>query len=194
MLCGKIASGKSTLTKTLAAEANTVLLSEDHWLARLYPGEINTVEDYIRSAARLREAISGHITQLLGIGVSVVLDFPANTPSLRQWMRSLFEAVDANHQLHFVDVPEEICKARLRARNASGSHDFAASDADFGLITSYFVPPHESEGFNLILYGATQGARDGYQASDSDHSHVRHFKMRARQIVARCRADPCGRG
>jgi len=169
MLCGKIAAGKSTLAKTLAAEANTVLISEDHWLARLYPGEINTVEDYIRSAARLREAISSHITQLLGVGVSVVLDFPANTPRLRQWMRSLFEAVEADHQLYFLDVPDAVCKARLRARNTLGNHEFAASDADFEAITSYFVPPQESEGFNVVRYAGTREVREGYQASDCDH-------------------------
>ena len=37
LLCGKIASGKSTLANTLAAEHAAIVLSEDHWLAQLYP-------------------------------------------------------------------------------------------------------------------------------------------------------------
>ena len=36
-----------------------MLLSEDRWLAALYPGEILDVADYGRCAARLRNAI-GH--------------------------------------------------------------------------------------------------------------------------------------
>jgi hypothetical protein len=34
-------------------------------------------------------------------------------------MRGIFEAAGAAHQLHFLDVPDAVCKQRLRARNAS---------------------------------------------------------------------------
>jgi predicted kinase len=52
MFCGKIASGKSTLAIGLSQAHGTVLLSEDHFLSKLYPGEISTVEDYARCAGR----------------------------------------------------------------------------------------------------------------------------------------------
>lgn len=39
-LCGKIASGKSTLAQQLVRGQQAVLLSEDTWLAVLYPGQI----------------------------------------------------------------------------------------------------------------------------------------------------------
>jgi predicted kinase len=113
-MCGKIATAKSTLTKKLSAGPNTIALSEDYWLARLYPGEIKTVSDYVRCAARLREAIGSHIENLLRAGVSVVLDFPANTVANRDWMREIFVRAGADHLLHFLDVPDEIFKARLR--------------------------------------------------------------------------------
>jgi predicted kinase len=38
-MSGKIASGKSTLAKSLAAERSAILLSEDRWLSRPYPDE-----------------------------------------------------------------------------------------------------------------------------------------------------------
>ncbi len=69
------------------------------------------VSDYIRNSRRLREAVGPHIQDLLRIGVSVVLDFPANTPSIRAWMRTIFEAAGADHRLHYLDVPDEVCKA-----------------------------------------------------------------------------------
>lgn len=37
LMSGKIASGKSTLVKSLATELSAVLLIEDHWLSKLYP-------------------------------------------------------------------------------------------------------------------------------------------------------------
>lgn len=59
-LCGKIGAGKSTLAAELASGPGTMLLSEDRWLAALYPGEILDVADYGRCAARLRNAIGEH--------------------------------------------------------------------------------------------------------------------------------------
>lgn len=151
MLCGKIAAGKSTLTAELGRMPSTVIISEDFWLSRLFGSEMKDVGDYIRCSRRLRDAIGPHVQDLLRMGVSVVLDFPANTPAMRSWMRTLFESAGADHYLHFLDVPDEVCKARLRARNAAGTHDFAASDAEFEQISSYFVAPSELEGFKVIL-------------------------------------------
>jgi predicted kinase len=150
MLCGKIASGKSTLTAELSRTPSTVVISEDFWLRRLFGMEMNEVADYVRCSQRLREVIGPHVQELLRLGVSVVLDFPANTVATRAWMRTLFEGAEADHCLHFLDVRDEVCKARLRARNAAGTHDFAASDAEFDLITSYFTPPSEAEGFRIV--------------------------------------------
>ncbi len=149
MLCGKIAAGKSTLAVQLAQEAKAVLMSEDHFLAKLYPAEIVTLDDYRRSAARLRAAIAPHITDLLRRGMSVVLDFQANTPATRGWMRQMFEAADADHQLHYLEASDILCKDRLAARNASGAHEYQVSEADYDLFTSYFLPPTTPEGFNI---------------------------------------------
>ena len=154
MLCGKIAAGKSTLTAKLGQMPLTIVLGEDWWMSRLFGDELNGVADYIRYSRRLRDVIGPVVQDLLGIGVSVVLDFPANTPAIRSWMRTLFEAAGADHRLYFLDVPDELCKARLRARNAAGTHDFAASDAQFDEITKYFVAPTETEGFSIVRLAA----------------------------------------
>ena len=45
MMCGKIAAGKSTLSARLAEAKNTVVISEDRWMERLYP-EIKTLPDF----------------------------------------------------------------------------------------------------------------------------------------------------
>nr|WP_207780293.1 AAA family ATPase [Pokkaliibacter plantistimulans] len=78
-LCGKIASGKSTLAVQLAHQQQAILLEEDRWLATLYPGQINTLSDYVRCAALLKEALRPLMLALLGAGINVVLDIPGNT-------------------------------------------------------------------------------------------------------------------
>jgi predicted kinase len=152
MVCGKIASGKSTMAAALAGQPRTVHLSEDDLLATLYPGEIVTLDDYVRCTRRLREAIAPHIVALLKCGLSVVLDFQTSTPAARAWSRSLFEAAGADHRLHYLEASDDLCKSRLAGRNAGGEHQYQVSDADYELFTSYFVPPMREEGFNLVVH------------------------------------------
>jgi predicted kinase len=154
LLCGRIAAGKSTLARRLAARPATVLVSEDHWTSSLFSGELKTIEDYGRCSAGLRAAMAPHLVDILRQGLSVVLDFPANTVSNRNWMRSLIAQADVAHELHLLDVPDTICKQRLQERNAGGIHPFQVTEADYDLFTSYFVPPGPSEGFNVVIHTA----------------------------------------
>jgi predicted kinase len=152
LICGKAAAGKSSLARRLADASATVVISEDVWLSRLYRDEQKTIEDYIRNSRRLREVMGPHVEALLKAGLSVVLDFPANTPAIRRWMRGLADAAATEHRLHFLDVSDDVCKARLRRRNEDGTHEFTVSDAAFDEITRYFVPPAPSEGLNIVAH------------------------------------------
>ncbi len=157
LVCGKAAAGKSTLTARLGQAADTVVIAEDDWLAALYGDQMTAIADYVRCAARLRRAMGPHVVALLRAGVSVVLDFPANTPDARRWMRGLAEAAGAAARLHYLDVPDALCKARLRARNAGGDHPFALTEAQFDQLTRHFVPPAEDEGIPILRHPATEG-------------------------------------
>jgi len=152
LLCGKIASGKSTLAKSLAARHSAMLLSEDNWLSKLYPEQIKTVGDYVRFAHQIRGIVGPIVTDLLNVRVSVVLDFPANTLANRQWLRGLVGASGAAIVIHHLLVDDDVCRARLHQRNVRGEHDFAATDAEFDLITSYFQPPSEEEGLEVEVH------------------------------------------
>lgn len=152
LLCGKIASGKSTLAKTLAAEHGAIVLSEDHWLASLYPGEILAIADYLRCAQRVRGVLGPLVINLLESGVNVVLDFPANTLANREWLLGLAQAAKVPHRLHYLELDDATCRARLHARNAHGEHDFAATDAEFDLITRHFSVPSEEEGLVIEVH------------------------------------------
>ena len=152
LVCGKIAAGKSTLVARLGAEPGTVVVSEDGLLARLYPGEQETLADYARNSGRLYDAIAPLLVQMLQNGISLVLDFPANTPAQRIRLRKLFEQAGCAHRLQFLDVPDDVCKARLRQRNAAGLHEYTVSEEQFDQFTSHFVPPSGDEGFEVVRY------------------------------------------
>ena len=153
LLCGKIGAGKSTLARQLAARPATILISEDHWTSTLFADQLKTIEDYGRLSARLRAAMAPHVVDILRQGLSVVLDFPANTVRQRAWMQqSLITEAKVPHELHYLDVPDAICKQRLRQRNAAGEHQFQVSDAEYEQFTAHFVPPGAEEGFDVIVH------------------------------------------
>ncbi|WP_298803608.1 ATP-binding protein [uncultured Lentibacter sp.] len=152
MLCGKIAAGKSTLSATLGQGAGVIVIREDDWLHALYSDRLETLADYSACTARLREIVGPLSIDLLRAGTSVVLDFAANRPPERAWMRGLAQTAGAQARLHYLEVDDATCLTRLRARNARGEHPFRVSEAQFHRITSHFVPPTEEEGLDVIRY------------------------------------------
>lgn len=159
LLCGKIASGKSTLAAELSRVEGTVLIAEDDWLGALFGDEMASIADYVRCTSKLRQAMGPHIVNLLNTGVSVVLDFQANTIKSRAWMRALLDQTSAAHKLHFLDVDDETCLARLRARNACGAHQFAATEKEFHQITAHFSVPTIDEGFEIVRHPVMPAVR-----------------------------------
>ncbi|MEO5938813.1 MAG: ATP-binding protein [Sphingomonas sp.] len=153
LLCGKIGAGKSTMAARLAGETGGMVIAEDHWLSSLYPGEIADLADYRRSSERLRGAIAPLIVEMVKRGQAVILDFPANTVASRAWMKGLADAAEVTATLHFLDPPDEVCRARMHARNASDEHPYQVDDATFDQFTAHFAVPTDDEGFTIVRYG-----------------------------------------
>ncbi len=148
--CGKMGAGKSTLARRMAQDMNALLLSEDEWLAALFPDQILGLEDYIQYSRRLKSVLGPHIRSILKTGVSVVMDFPANTMTQRNWFREIFEPDHIPHRLIYLDVDDETCLQRIAAR-ASSQPERARFDTEavFRRVTSHFQAPAEREGFNI---------------------------------------------
>ena len=149
-ICGKIGAGKSTLADELAAPPGVIAMSEDTWLAGLYPGEIADLPAYADRSRRLRRVLGPHLQALLAAGITVGLDFPANRLQTRDWARDIARAAGAAHVVHWLDVPDAECLARLRRRNALGQHPFQTNDAEFAQITALFEPPRAGEGSPVV--------------------------------------------
>jgi predicted kinase len=152
---GKAGAGKSAIASRTAQELGVCLISEDVWLTRLFGDQMTTFDDYIRVAKKLRTVVGPLVVDLLHGGQSVVLDFQANTKAGRAWFRSVFEQAGAAHVLHFVNTPDEACLARIARRNderPEGSHHLTVED--FIHVSSFFEPPEEAEGFNVMVHVA----------------------------------------
>lgn len=150
MLCGKIAAGKSTLAANLGSSEGIVTLAEDMWLGQLFADQISSPADYVRCSAKLRDAVGPHVVALLDAGISVVLDFPANTVENRRWMRSILDQTQADHALHVLNPPDAVCLERLHKRNAAQDHPFAATEKQFEMFSRYFAFPTADEAFKIV--------------------------------------------
>lgn len=152
-LCGKMAAGKSTLARELAAREGAVLLVQDELLGRLFPGEFVDLMAFVERYRRLTTALGPHIEALLTRGVPVVLDFAANTRSMRAWFRQLIDNSGADHELHYVDASDALCKRQLAERSRAYPPGTKwTTDADFDEITAFFQPPADDEGFTVVRH------------------------------------------
>jgi predicted kinase len=151
--CGKMAAGKSTLARDLADRENAVLFVQDDFLNALFPGEITDIQGFVERSSRLKNALTPSICALLSKGISVVLDFPGNTKAQRAWFRELIERASVEHELHFVDASDPLCKRQLRARSKGLPAGTPwTRERDFEAINAYFQPPSEDEKFNVVRH------------------------------------------
>jgi predicted kinase len=152
-LCGKMAAGKSVLARKLAVRENAVLLVQDDFLSALFPGEIMDIPGFVKCSSRVQSALTPHVCDLLSRGISVVLDFLGNTKEQRKWFRELIERANVEHELHFVDASDALCKSQLRERSTGLPTGTPwIRDADFDAVTAYFRPPLEDENFNVVRH------------------------------------------
>jgi predicted kinase len=157
--CGKMGAGKSTLSLKISQELNAILLSEDDWLSNLYPEEIKNFDDYLKYANRLKPLLKTHLRNILNSGVSVVMDFPANTKNQRAWFKDIFLTESIPHRLIYIEVDDKICIEQIAKRRESNpersalrsSASLSQFDTEevFRHVTSFFQPPSADEGFSI---------------------------------------------
>jgi adenylate kinase family enzyme len=148
--CGKMGAGKSTKSKQVALDRNAVLISEDEWLAALYPDQIASFEDYIKFSGQLKPLVKSHVQGILCAATNVVMDFPANTVEQRKWFKAIISEIDAPHELIYLNTSEEICLKQI-AQRCIEQPERAKFDTEevFHHVTGFFEAPGAGEGFNI---------------------------------------------
>ena len=153
-MAGKAGSRKTTLARTIASEADAVLICEDEWMWRMAP-PVETLHEYLTAAAKIRSVIAPLAGDLLRLGVPVVFDFGGNSVTDREWVRSVFEQAKADHVLHYLRTDDETCRARVRRRNElqpEGVFFGIVTEAQLDEVNKFFVPPRPHEGFTVVVY------------------------------------------
>jgi len=152
--CGKMGAGKSTKSKSIAEDLGAVLLSEDEWLAALYPNAIQSIEDYVKYSSLLKPQLKKLVQDILRSGSNVVMDFPGNTAAQRNWFKGIYAEINAPHELIYLNVPDQTCLDQIAKRRLQ-QPERSATDTEemFVQITKYFEEPQVEEGFNMKEYG-----------------------------------------
>jgi len=149
--CGKMGAGKSTKSNEFAQQENTILFSEDEWLGAAYPDQVSSLQDYIKYSSLLKPLLKKNIQSILATGTNVVMDFPANTISQRQWLKSIYSEIEAPHRLVYLELSDEDCLKQIAKRRVQ-QPGRAKTDTQemFEQMSQYFVAPGPDEGFNVV--------------------------------------------
>ncbi|NEP09599.1 MAG: ATP-binding protein [Symploca sp. SIO2C1] len=148
--CGKMGAGKTSMSIELSKDKNTVLLSEDTWLSQIYPHQIASFDDYLKFSRQIRPLVKNLAQDILRTGTNVVMDFPANTASQRDWFKNLSAEVESPYEMIYLDASNEICLKHIakRQKEQPERSNFDTKEV-FLKITQYFEKPEETERLNI---------------------------------------------
>ena len=153
-VCGSTGAGKTTYAIALARRAKAVRFSIDEWMASLFVADRPvppSLEWMLDRTARCEAAMWTMADDLVARGLDVVFDIGLSRRDHRDRFRARASQTAAAIKMHFLDVPRDVRKARVVARNAqrSGTYMFDVTDAMFDWMEQWFEQPTDDE-----LYGA----------------------------------------
>jgi predicted kinase len=149
LIFGPVGSGKTTFGRPFAAEHRAVFFCLDEWMAALFmmdaPTPI-TLDWALPRTQRCEKQIWSIAVQLLAQGTDVVLELGFFTREQRTRMRDLAAAAGFAVEVHLLEVPRDVRRERVRARNrGSATLTVEVDDAMFDWAESYYEPLDEAE-------------------------------------------------
>lgn len=147
LLCGKLCAGKTTYARRLAPEIGAVILSVDEIMLSLFGQHLG--DDHDRVAALTRDYLSRKSVEILESGIPVILDWGFWTKADRAATREFYESRGIPCDLHYIDLPDDLWRAHITARNTEVESDpTAAYYVDENLLCKpegRFEPPEDGE-------------------------------------------------
>jgi predicted kinase len=138
-------AGKTALASQIAADRNAVRLTKDEWLWALgsTPWDEPARQKVEHQLWRLAQ-------EILGLGLSVVLDFGLWARVERDELRNAARELGVGVELHYLDVPTNELWERIAARNSQPPWDtHPIRRADLDRWASLFQAP---DGAELALF------------------------------------------
>ena len=105
LICGKICSGKTTYAKSIMDKSDAVILSVDEITLALFGQYLDEKHDEI--AEKTEKYLLKKATEIVSIGVNVILDWGFWTYKNRKFITEYFNELNINMEWHYVDVDKE---------------------------------------------------------------------------------------
>jgi predicted kinase len=149
LIFGPVGAGKTTFGRALAAERKCAFFCLDEWMAALFMMDAPTpisLDWALPRTQRCEQQIWNVARQLLALGTDVVLELGFFTREQRTRMRELAATAGLAVDVHVLDVPREVRRERVRARNrGSATLTVEVDDAMFDWAEHYYEPLDETE-------------------------------------------------
>ena len=149
MICGPVGAGKTTYSRTFAAEQRALLCCLDEWMLALFmmdaPSPLS-FEWALARTQRCEDVIWLMVRQVSALGLDAVLELGFFTRAQRARHRDLARASGLDVQVHLLDVPREVRRERVRLRNqGSATYTVEVDDAMFDWAEGYYEPLTDEE-------------------------------------------------
>jgi predicted kinase len=157
MICGSTGAGKTTYALDLAARVSSQVFSIDEWMKNLFWMDATKdggLDWALERVQRCEVQIWQIAERLLAANLDVILDLGFS----KKEQRSRFYAFSmssgySTYELHYLDVPVSIRKARVERRNIDkpATFQFEVSQEIFDWMEGYFEPPQNDELSNAVI-------------------------------------------
>jgi len=154
LICGNTASGKSTYALNLTKQIGAVHFSIDPWMQTLYGSDYDPqTHDFawlMERTERCKKQIREIAEPIIKNGISVILEIGFGDFESREFYRRWAQSIGADVSVHYLDIPVEERRRRVKKRNEEKGPTFAfeITDEMFDYVETMFVPPNEDELIN----------------------------------------------
>lgn len=150
LVCGPSGAGKTTYSISQAREISAVRFSIDPWMQTLFSQDMKSL-DYswiVDRVHRCYEQIWEVASQILQLNGNVILDLGFAKKTDRELFTRRAHSIGITAELHYLDLPQEIRRARVEQRNINKDPDlycFDVTDMMFDFMESGIEAPEPEE-------------------------------------------------
>jgi len=147
---GPVGAGKSTYCKALAERTGGVHIALDEWFVRLFSPDrpdSDVALWYVQRKARLLDHIWQHSLVLLAAGATPILELGLLTRQSRSDFYRRARDAGFELQVHVLEAPRELRRARVARRNAEKGPTFSmvVPEAFFEMASDMWEDPDDIE-------------------------------------------------
>ena len=140
LICGKLCCGKTTYSQKICAENDAVLLSVDEMILTVFGQNCGAKHDeYVNNA---KKYLLNKSLELIDKNINVVLDWGFWTRKEREFAKDFYKSRGIDCELHYIDISDDVCKARIEKRNKAVLTD---------KTSAYYVDENLLDKFNSIF-------------------------------------------